>query len=1214
MNKLKFFSTLLCAVMGLSAWAQTTPNPPVGTHVYDIDGTVALAAGDYIALQCRDYNGGAGYYLNGATVKTATFGYDVIYQLEAAATGYYLKRVSTGKYLAGTSGTISEADAATGATAFTIAKPASISNWTTKYSDTDADQTLRFTVAGTSMFLNSQTTSSTPNYAAGTGGFSIWYVWKYTQSQVDDLKPKEQQEWVAKAQTVYNAVSVVTGCVGSYNATPEQIADLKTAIDNDDNDACKTLVEAIGDRIPFDNNTVYSALNMNTGLYLRAMDDNLLWAKSGVAFSESDARFQWMVYNDGTDNILYNIAQGGWANNTNSASGQNKHWQIVTDQSAMSYVEIVDAGTMFSFRDRDHAGITVACLHNNTEYNTGITNWNPAPTSPGSGWRFFPVKTLSDAVTASVSTLQEYSANIKLIQPYIEIYNNLNTLGGKRASEAEKVDFKDAIDALDPTTCQSIVESLETITLSNNKMYALETTRGNIIYYPAATADYAYSTGKASEVDHTQPNQQWAILTTAKGKYLYNVGADKFACEVETPDETTNKGRVGLNAEIATGDFDLVDNKATSAAYPWLLQLGTHQFNVSNGYAQPIITFWNSATDSGNQFRIVEVDDFDCTEAMVKITAYESNEAAITVRHLYKGDAFKTENLTIEIGSAEAAAWQPTSAVGDNRVGVTANIPAAQTITGDCTIDVNYDFDATALPFQLSDLSAGFKNDTKFYTLKIRDTKNVVYNSSVNYAQNSTTDPGLNAAKYFAFTGDNINGFKLYNLVAGADKAFGPDGTTGAFTTDGQLLWFENNSGKNIFHAVDTDNKYVNDNNNKLAYWVSNAGATDNGGNITFAVADADDLLKSAKMTFIGAVSPVTTTGKIGDYTQAYVDGLNAVISEVEALSTLEEVLAYTGTAPSPEYRLPAAGAFYRIKGNASGKYLSSQLTGGHSRPAIVDQSADEKGTIWYLDENNTLINFAAGVGIKETHTLAAYNETFHKWSFSPAAAGVPNLALVSDFSGSKYLCDWTDGYANRMSGDAVANRTAWQIEEVTAVPVIIGETAYASVCLPVPTIVPDGVEAWFGVSEGPDKVVLNKIVANEGGSTILPANCAVVLHATTPDTYNFVLADEDGTATSIFSGTTAAIATPANTMLLGQNGESKPVLVTFTDACVPGFQMYYTCDASELLLDFDDTTTAIEAAKRTDMREGEIYNLNGQQVTKANGLVIVNGHKFVVK
>ena len=53
----------------------------------------------------------------------------------------------------------------------------------------------------------------------------------------------------------------------------------------------------------------------------------------------------------------------------------------------------------------------------------------------------------------------------------------------------------------------------------------------------------------------------------------------------------------------------------------------------------------------------------------------------------------------------------------------------------------------------------------------------------------------------------------------------------------------------------------------------------------------------------------------------------------------------------------------------------------------------------------------------------------------------------------------------------------------------------------------------------------------------------------------------------------------------------------------------------SFISLDFDNTTTAIEGVADTKTHNGEVYNLQGQRVVKAQkGLYIINGKKIVVK
>ncbi|MCF0184572.1 MAG: hypothetical protein HUK01_09620, partial [Bacteroidaceae bacterium] len=488
-------------------------------------------------------------------------------------------------------------------------------------------------------------------------------------------------DWVAKAQTIYDAVSVAAGCVGSYNATADQVSALQAAIADNDKDACKTLVEAIGEKIAFNNKTVYAAKNVNTSLYLRAMDDNLLWAKAGVEYADNDARFQWMVYNDGTDNILYNIAQGGWANNTNSASGKNSHWQIVTDQSTMSYVEIVDAGTMFSFRDRDHAGITVACLHNNTTYTTGITNWNPAPGSTGSGWRFYPIETLSDAVTASVTTLQAYSANKKLIQPYIEIYNNLNMVGYKAATEAQKAELAGYIKDCNVSAADALVNTLGECVLSNAKKYHVYTTRGNL-----------YTDGTVASASTTTASE-WAVLKyqDTDHYYFYDVANSKFlgTADLNSLDAPDN------NYKVELWGTDKTEHKFTSMANNKLLQM--------NGVPELTVTSNWTTKDDGDTWFIKEAGDFDATAAMAIVDFYENGK----------------DKLALATAIATAQAYPAGTAVGYyNSTSLSTAIAAAQAVY-DAATSTKDDYIAAKAALETAAASALIVPDaTKYYYIQ----------------------------------------------------------------------------------------------------------------------------------------------------------------------------------------------------------------------------------------------------------------------------------------------------------------------------------------------------------------------------------------------------------------------------------------------------------------------------------------------------------------
>ena len=422
----------------------------------------------------------------------------------------------------------------------------------------------------------------------------------------------------------------------------------------------------------------------------------------------------------------------------------------------------------------------------------------------------------------------------------------------------------------------------------------------------------------------------------------------------------------------------------------------------------------------------------------------------------------------------------------------------------------------------------------------------------------------------------------------------------------------------------------MNDNQNKLAYWVSSAGATDEGGNITFAVADTYDLLKSAKMTFIGAAERVSTTGQVGDYTKAYVKSVDKIVDQVEALSTLEEVLAYSGPpTPAVEYILPEAGNFYAIRDHRYDNYVDGSGFNAGTPSAMkgkVNHTAKSgdltAGQIWYFDANMKGYCFATGFGLdKATEKAAVDAAQVFTFELKQDKTDMPKTfaVRVPNSSTNAYWYIWDQGNVNHGSVDRngttySANNCQFYVEKITSLPVTIGAFYYASINLPVATYVPAGVEAWVAESEASGTVVLKKVKADVWDDTILPAECPAILYASTPGTYNFKTTSSPGEATSIFSGTVAAIANPTDAMVLGKDDDGHVALYPYTGAYIPGFKMYYEGTTSQVRLDFNATTTAIEAAKRADMREGEMYNINGQQVTKANGLVIVNGKKFVVK
>lgn len=193
----KLLLTLAAATfVSVSASAVAYVAPPCGTQLTNADfadGANPMTNGTIIALQCMDTNGGANYYFNGATAKTSTFSYSNLVRVVTIDGGsdFYLQMVGTGKYIAqvndNNDSLIREVDATADALTFSAAI-GTPSNWTTIVEGVvSGTNTVRFSTTN-SRYLNTNNTNLTPKLYTGSGGFSAWYVYTFSDAEVSALQ------------------------------------------------------------------------------------------------------------------------------------------------------------------------------------------------------------------------------------------------------------------------------------------------------------------------------------------------------------------------------------------------------------------------------------------------------------------------------------------------------------------------------------------------------------------------------------------------------------------------------------------------------------------------------------------------------------------------------------------------------------------------------------------------------------------------------------------------------------------------------------------------------------------------------------------------------------------------------------------------------------------------------------------------------------------
>ena len=288
----------------------------------------------------------------------------------------------------------------------------------------------------------------------------------------------------------------------------------------------------------------------------------------------------------------------------------------------------------------------------------------------------------------------------------------------------------------------------------------------------------------------------------------------------------------------------LVSTTQGSAYSTFTLQddgrIGFFYEETPGGYSMVYVPLTISEITGGKYVKIVgNAKDFESTPVNITYTYkygdvewYKTNEVA------YVGEQFP---------SAMSVAYVQTDNIPS---GVVALSDEGKNFDIECELSEEYPF----IP------SASFDAAT-WYSLKIRDTKNISYNPHTGkFVCNTSAVSGERAL--FAFVGNPIVGYKIQNRLAGADKAIG-----GAVTNNGHVtavdfdnapkFVLENNSGHLVFRNVENSLGYLNDVQSTLGYWVNSGASTDGGSTLIFT----EEALRDFETAF--DVFPTLTGGDI---------------------------------------------------------------------------------------------------------------------------------------------------------------------------------------------------------------------------------------------------------------------------------------------------------------------------------------------------------------
>ena len=685
--------------------------------------------------------------------------------------------------------------------------------------------------------------------------------------------------------------------------------------------------------------------------------------------------------------------------------------------------------------------------------------------------------------------------------------------------------------------------------LSNDKVYTVQTYDTGRGYWTTNPSDLSkmYSTDVAGQTfDNTNPSQQFAFINVGDKYYLYSVGASKFVKKNGSGTQlvTYPEAYVTISAGGKGGNYFLVAIN------------GSSQIGISNGYTDQggIITFWNSATDGGNNVTITEVPDvaFDATDAIAKINAGLAAErnamisSIATYRKVYEELSNKSTASAIALNQA---------------------IVDAENVLATATEASKFNTALTNLKTAFANTFASIgESTTQYYRLRHVETGYYMNVTTKNAAEGIKLSEKDEDAKgqYFQVIpvdinladGSTVNGVQLKTAegqyVAGLSN-------WNALTQDAAFTFaYETPSVDKLYTFYRTDYK------DKTAkYLAPNAGAGLNGyiysnqdashSNLEWALEVTNyDPVAIAKNELQLAYDEATPYGSrigtgIGQYqgttfVEAYTNAYN-VLNNAEA--TEEVVLAATSalnTAINTGLTInqPVNGKAYKLiavysDGKEQPLYWNGTRITAKNAENIADANTSvfvarvlESGKVVFVNNAGKYLSWCDSKDADKSQNVNGYTDSYivqNDWTIEAATntSNVADAALAGLYQISALGKNGTDMYylTPRYEGDEVdaafiasgaldkwydvpggnsgkLRSYTFRLEEATYAntPVlneakgIDGIDYIGTFSAPFATVVPAGVEAWYVSEKSATSATMTALAAGEA----IPANEGVIL------------------------------------------------------------------------------------------------------------------------
>ncbi|MBQ7634213.1 MAG: hypothetical protein IJS89_01400 [Bacteroidaceae bacterium] len=556
-------------------------------------------------------------------------------------------------------------------------------------------------------------------------------------------------------------------------------------------------------------------------------------------------------------------------------------------------------------------------------------------------------------------------------------------------------------------------------------------------------------------------------------------------------------------------------------------------------------------------------------------------------------------------------------------------------VTEDVTLDITATLKESA-PF----VPSASADAAVWYVLKL---KNANYPTYVADGTPNVTLPTSNAddtTVQWAFVGNPYSGFQIVNHAAGTHLVLGSPvaSTTNNGGNDYATLaepgtqacevWFVEGSTylTNGFFIRNSENQYLNQRSvANLAYWTN---GHDTGS--TFTV----EKVKTYAEKIQAEVGPYMTTA-VGQYFGLSAEGVAALQSEYDRLTAdcskddYEEFMLTFEDALYDYMVMPATG-YYRVKNARAGEegftygYLGMHsdgklygdipaATAAADASTVVRLTNNGDGT-FYLEMEGANVDAAA----QSTHVGLIADRCMA--TISGVAPGVAQIltgngayGYLHAASGNSYkIVGW------RVYSDSPASGWIFEDAEELELPLTaVGDTSYASVCLPFPVTlnaekVADGTLNFCTMSVSGEQAVLN--VQQDG---VIPAGLPVVVLSTEGlATVTATIGGENATEyENVLQGTYLPADAPEGTYVMSE-AEGVAGFYPLPDGTRLTANQAYLVDENAVpgfaFVINENPLTSLNAVTAT-TRAGVVYDLQGRRVAApAKGVYIVNGKKML--